>query len=422
MSKNHAVTGDHVAVVGGGIIGAMSAWFLTEAGFRVTIIDRNQFGAACSRGNCGYVCPSSVLPLSQPGAIAKTLRAMLKPNSPFAIKPQLSPSFLSWFWNFYRQCNSKDMLETAASVHSLLQSSMSLYKGLITAENINCEWQEAGLLYVYDNEREFLAYESTDKLLRGRFGVGATPYDGEQLTRLEPAIKPGFGGAWHYEGDCHLRPDKLMDELRAKLEGRGVQIIESMTIDGFVREGRSAKAVSSGGQAVDADAFVVATGAMTPFLNDHLGLKVPIQPGKGYSLTMPCPSNMPRHPMIFEDSHVAITPMQSGYRIGSTMEFVGYDTSINPKRLGLLTAAAEKYLHDPYSDPIEDEWFGWRPMVWDGKPIIGPSPAMDNVWLACGHSMLGLSMATGSGLLLTEMMSGTTPHLDPEPFSAFRFA
>ena len=150
-------------------------------------------------------------------------------------------------------------------------------------------------------------------------------------------------------------------------------------------------------------------------------MKVPIEPGKGYSLTMPKPDRMPRIPIIFEDSHVAITPMKSKYRIGSTMEFVGYDTSIKPERLQNLRTAAEKYLHDPHCDPIEEQWYGWRPMTWDGKPIIDRSPAMGNVWIAAGHNMLGLSMATGTGRLVKELMLQEKPHIDPSHFSAARF-
>ncbi|NNE34139.1 MAG: FAD-dependent oxidoreductase [Rhodothermales bacterium] len=400
----------------------MSAWYLSGLGFRVTIVDRQAFGAGCSHGNCGYICPSSVLPLAQPGAVPKTLAAMLRRDSPFAIRPTLRRGFISWFWNFARSCNRSDMLRSAGTRHLLLQSSMALYKDLVSSENIDCEWQERGLLYVYDNKRTFEAYAETDRLLSDRFGVSATPYDGDQLVEFEPSIKPGAGGGWHYELDCHIRPDKLMSALRTRMEDNGVEFVESVSVDGFVREGKKARALTSNGRSIEADQFLVATGATTPFLNEHLGLRIPIEPGKGYSLTMPSPKSAPKHPIIFDDSHVAITPMQSGYRIGSTMEFVGYDSSINRKRLALLKSAAAKYLHDPYCEPIEEEWFGWRPMTWDGKPLIGVSPIMENVWIAAGHSMLGLSMATGTGKLVSEMIAGEEPHLDPAPFSPERFS
>jgi D-amino-acid dehydrogenase len=413
--------GDRVVVIGGGVIGAMCAWNLSAAGCQVTIVDRGRFGAACSHGNCGYVSPSHIFPLCQPGAISKTLRAMVKPNSPFAVKPRFSKSFASWFWNFARRCNHRDMMSAGQGRHALLQSSKQLYQQLIQDEKIDCEWQEVGLLFVFDETREFEAYGKTDTLIRENFGVAATPYDGQKLVELEPAIKPGFGGAWHYKGDCHLRPDKLLSQLREKMEQRGVEVVEHFPVQHFVLENGDARTVVGGDQSIDADCFVVATGAMTPFLNQHLGFKIPIEPGKGYSLTMPKPARMPKIPIIFEDSHVAITPMTSKYRIGSTMEFVGYDTSINPKRLQLLKTAAEKYLHDPHCEPIEETWFGWRPMTWDGKPVIDRSPAMKNVWIAAGHNMLGLSMATGTGRLIKELMLGEEPHIDPSHFVASRF-
>jgi D-amino-acid dehydrogenase len=411
---------DHVAVIGGGVIGAMCAWNLVQAGCRVTIVDRDKFGAACSHGNCGYVSPSHVLPLTQPGAIGKTMKAMMSRNSPFSVKPRFSSSFARWFWNFSRRCNRRDMLEAAVGRHALLQSSQRLYKQLIADENIDCEWQEVGLLFVFDTEEEFSRYKLTDDLLRNEFGVGATPYPSAELTTLEPALKSGFGGAWHYEDDCHLRPDKLLSAMRARLGANGVQFVEDWTVDEFIRENGRARAIVGQGKHIEADQYVVATGALTPFLNKHLGCRIPIEPGKGYSLTMPTPARMPKIPMIFETSHVAITPMKSKYRIGSTMEFVGYDTSISAKRINLLKTAAAKYLHEPFCEPIEEEWFGWRPMTWDGKPIIDRSPAMNNVWIAAGHNMLGLSMSTGTGRLVRELILGEEPHIDPAHFALAR--
>jgi len=413
--------GERVVVVGAGVIGVMCAWNLSNAGLKVTLVDGDKYGAACSQGNCGYVCPSHVLPLPQPGAVSKAIGGLLKRKSAFSVKPRFEASFLSWFWNFSKRCNQKDMLAAAAGRHALLQSSKQLYQSLIETEDIQCEWQEVGLLFVFDDEKSFSHFEEMDTLVRQEFGVGATPYDSEGLAKLEPALKHGFGGGWHYEGDCHMRPDKLLSQMRSKLEQRGVEILEDTPISSFHQEHGSAVAVRTGDQAIEADHFVVATGATTPFLNQHLGMKIPIEPGKGYSVTMPTPTKMPRLPIIFEDTHVAVTPMKTGYRIGSTMEFAGYDTSIAPARIELLKTAAAKYLHEPYCDPVEQQWFGWRPMTWDGKPIIDRSPAMKNVWIAAGHNMLGLSMATGTGQLLKELMLEETPHIDPEHFSAARF-
>ena len=421
MTQPVARSGDHVAVLGGGVIGGMCAWYLSQAGFQVTIVDRERFGAACSHGNCGYICPSHVLPLCQPGAIKKTLREALSRSSPFKIRPRLSRDWLSWFWNFARSCNERDVLASATAIQAMLVSSLELYRALIAEEGIECEWQERGLLMVHDDRRGFEAFAAKDAFLREEFGVGATPYEGAALQELEPALTSRCVGAWHYEDDCHVRPDKLLAGLRARLEARGVAFLESTEVDGFQKSTRAATALRAGAQRIEADHFVVATGARAPLLGRDLGFRVPIQPAKGYSITMSRPARMPRHPVIFEDTHVAITPMESGYRIGSTMEFVGYDTSIHPRRLGLLRLAAEEHLRDPFGEELQEEWYGWRPMTWDGKPIIGRSPALENVWIAAGHGMLGLSMAAGTGKLIADLVAGAEPLIDPNPYAVARF-
>jgi D-amino-acid dehydrogenase len=351
---------------------------------------------------------------------------MLKRNSPFAVKPRASLAAMKWFWDFYRNCNGVKMLESATANHALLQSSLALYEQLIENESIDCDWQKRGLLFVFEHEKEFTEYAKTHQLIEKHYGVSATPYATDELVKLEPAIKPVVAGAWHYENDCHLRPDKLMAAMKTKLQQRGVTIIEQTSVTKIVKENGHARAVTiknSNGETsrIDADQIIVATGAWTPFLNSHLGCKIPIQPGKGYSLTMRAPAAMPKIPIIFEDTHVAITPMAEKYRIGSTMEFVGYDTSIHPRRLKLLIESAKRYLHDPVAEPIEEEWFGWRPMTPDSKPIIDRSPAFANVWICAGHSMLGLSMATGSGKLMREMILSESPHIDVAPFAVSRF-
>ncbi len=170
-----------------------------------------------------------------------------------------------------------------------------------------------------------------------------------------------------------------------------------------------------------ADIFIVATGAWTPLLNDQLGCRIPIQPGKGYSLTMPRPVICPEIPLIFPETRVAVTPFQSGYRLGSTMEFAGYDDSIRPERLQLLKDGAEPYLREPYCEPVEEKWFGWRPMTYDSLPIIDRSPRYENVIIAAGHNMLGLSMAPATGKLVAEMVNVSSPHIDPAPYRVSRF-
>jgi D-amino-acid dehydrogenase len=457
-------------VIGGGVIGVACAYSLRQRGWDVTLVDRGRIGGGCSHGNCGFVSPSHVLPLAAPGAVRYALASMLKKHSPFHIKPRLDLHLWKWLFRFARRCNTSDMLAAGHACHALLESSRNLYQDLIAREALNCEWQTEGLLFVYDTRGGFDAYARTDDILAEHYNLPAKRYEGEALTDLEPALRPGLAGAFFYEDDAHLRPDRLMAEWRRVLDERGVEIIENCEFQGFVdsavhsvgnglravplgsvgnglravplgettsqrrmpaperhsgrslRTGalRASSAITSHGE-LPADAFVIATGSWTPLLADHVGYRLPIQPGKGYSMTMPRPAICPRIPMLLMEHRVGVTPMKTGYRLGSTMEFAGYDTSLPPERLELLRRGAAACLRDPYCEPVEEAWYGWRPMTFDSVPVIDRSPKYDNLYLAAGHNMLGLSMAPATGKLVAELMAGETPHVDPTPYSVSRF-
>jgi D-amino-acid dehydrogenase len=410
-----------VVVIGGGVIGTACAYFLWRAGWQVTLIERGSVGCGSSHGNCGLVCPSHVLPLAEPGMVAQGLKSLFQRRSPFAIKPRFDPALWSWLLHFAARCNERDMIQAGRGIQPLLDSSLTLYRDLIDRERLDCEFEAHGLLFVYRSKQAMDAYMATDRLMSEAFHCPAKRYDGAALLELEPALRPGLAGGWYYHDDAQLRPDKLMRSWRQLLEAGGVTIRENC---GFTRfKARNGRALAA--QTVDGEfggtAFVVAAGAWTPLLKAEVGCRLPIQPGKGYSLTMPRPAICPRIPIIFPETRVAVTPFQSGYRLGSTMEFAGYDDSILPERLELLKDGAVDYLHKPYCEPILEKWFGWRPMTYDSLPIIDRSPRFDNVLVAAGHNMLGLSMAPATGKLVAEMLHGTTPHLDPAPYRASRF-
>lgn len=413
----------HVVVIGGGVIGAACAHYLQQSGRRVTIVDKGRFAGACSHGNCGFVCPSHVLPLAEPGAFREAFRSLFSRDAPLRVKPRIDSRLWSWFWHFARRCNRRDMIESGHAIHALLLSSMRLYEELVTTGGIECEWEKRGMLFAYQSPEAVERFAETNDLLARVFDEPAQRLSGAELTTVEPALKTGLAGGWYYEHDAHLRPDKLMQNWRRTLESRGVTVREQCEVTGFAQAvaARQVTSATTTSDPIKADAFVVATGSWTPFLEKHLGCRIPIQPGKGYSLTMARPESSPSHPIIFPEHRVAVTPMQSAYRLGSIMEFAGYDESIDPSRLKLLTEAAEVYLRDPVGEPVLEQWFGWRPMTWDSRPIIDRSPAFENVFIAAGHNMLGLSMATGTGKLIAELVAGREPHLDVAPYSATRF-
>ncbi len=421
MSTSERSVPGSAIVVGSGVIGTACAYYLMRSGWKVSLIDRGALAGGSSHANCGFVCPSHILPLAEPGMVGQAFLSLLRRNSPFAIKPRFDPSLWSWLLRFARRCNERDMIDAGHGIQPLLLSSIELYRELVVGESLDCEFQERGMLFAYRSKDQMEAYAATDRLMRDVFHCPARRLDPDELVALEPALKPGLAGGWYYQDDAHLRPDKLMRAWHGVLVAGGASASPDCPFRGFNnRNGSATSAVTDRGE-LAADVFVIATGAWTPMLNDQLGCKVPIQPGKGYSLTMPRPSISPNIPIIFPETRVAVTPFQWGYRLGSTMEFAGYDESICPERLQLLKDGAEPYLREPYCEPVEEKWYGWRPMTPDSTPIIDRSPAYDNVWIAAGHNMLGLSMAPATGKLVAEIVNGTSPHIDPKPYRVGRF-
>jgi D-amino-acid dehydrogenase len=411
---------DRVVVVGGGVIGAACAYYIRKSGRAVTLVEQGEFGRGCSHANCGFICPSHVLPAAAPGALWTTVKALFARQSALSVRWRFDPALWRWFWQFGRKCNRGDMLRAGHAIKALLDASRSLYDELLAGILTDVEWEPLGLLFVLRSQRGMEHFAQTDELLRREFGVGATRYGGQALLDLEPALKPGSAGGWHYMTDGQLRPDKLMRAWRRTLEGQGVEIREHCELLDMVADGRVARGLMTSRSEIPADQVVFATGAWTPRLQCLLRQPIAIQPGKGYSLTMPRPALCPRYPMIFEEHRVAVTPFASAYRIGSTMEFTGYDTTLNPDRLKLLCEGAAIYLREPLAEPILESWYGWRPMSPDGLPFVGRLPAFDNAWVAAGHGMLGVSMAPSTGRFLAELIAGEVPHLDPTPYSVGR--
>ena len=410
----------HVIVIGGGVIGASSAYFLRQAGYRVTLIDKNTLGSQCSHGNCGLICPSDALPLASPGAVSSTLKTLFKRHNPLYIKPRVSPRLWLWLVKFALRCNQRHMLQAAEARMPLLESSLHLYQSLIEREQIECEWQKNGLLYIYKDQAAMDSYQATDEFLTKHFSLSAKRFDTCALSELEPAVAEDIAGGWYYEEDAHLRPDRLMSEWKRVLQNYDVDVLEATEVFKFKRKGIKATGVLTRDGVIEADKVVLAVGAISPQWEKEIGADLPIQPGKGYSLTYPKPQYSPRIPMIFPQHRVAMTPMQSGYRLGSTMEFSGYDTSINRRRIELLKKGAEPYLREPYGDYVEEEWYGWRPMIYHGIPIIDTSPRMDNVLVATGHNMLGLSMGPATGKLVSELVAGKPTHVSAKPYQLLR--
>jgi D-amino-acid dehydrogenase len=264
-------------------------------------------------------------------------------------------------------------------------------------------------------------FAKTDQLLTREFNVAARRVEGDELQALDPALKPGLAGAFLYEGDTMLRPDLLCAEWKLHLEAQGVEFIEHCKALSIERESNRIKSVITSNGPITCDRFVFAAGAWSSDWGAELGISIPIQPGKGYSVTMKRPEICPKYPMLFPEHRVGVTPFDEAYRLGSMMEFVGFDESIPDKRIQQLKRSAEPYLKQPWTTETFETWYGWRPMTWDSLPVIGQAPGIDNVFLATGHNMLGLSLAPATGRLLAEMVSDEKTHIDPVPYAPDRF-
>lgn len=418
---NSGADSDRVLIVGSGIVGIACAHYLHKAGHRVTVLDRGTIAGACSHANCGYICPSHVLPLTEPGAIGVAIKSLFNRNAPFRVKPRFSPALWNWMWQFARRCTHRRMLAAGTHLKAILDSSMSEYRRLVVEESLDCNWQEQGLLYVFQSEKGLQHFAETDRLLTEHFGVSAKRIDGADLPAFDPAIKPRLAGAFHYPDDVTVRPDRLNSQWSNRLRNNGVTFLEQCELRHIEKShGRITKLITSQGE-MTADRVVFATGAWSSRLSSELECRIPIQPGKGYSVTMRRPDPCPNHSMLFPEHKVGVTPFADGFRLGSMMDFVGFDSSIPERRIRQLRDSAAPYLVAPEADGPRETWFGWRPMTWDSLPIIGRVPRLANAWLATGHNMLGLSLAAATGRLIAELIGNQTSHIDPTAYSPERF-
>lgn len=413
--------GESVVVVGGGIIGIACAHYLAKAGLAVTVIDRGTIAGACSHANCGFICPSHVPPLTEPGAIGMALRSLFNPRSPFRVKPRFSPQLWHWMWQFARRCNHRQVLTAGRHLQTILDASMDEYRRLIPEYSLQCEWKEDGLLYVFRSERALDQFAETDRMLTENFGVSARRLEGSALPELDAGLRPGLAGAWHYPADTSVRPDLLNRQWAARLQGEGVRFVESCALQTIHSSAGQVTSLSTSQGEMEADHVVFAMGAWSTQWSAQLQCRVPIQPGKGYSVTIARPEHSPRYPMLFPECRIGVSPFKNGLRLGSMMEFAGYDTSIPPQRIQQLRDSARDYLVASVDGPAEETWFGWRPMTWDSLPIIGRVPALKNAYLATGHNMLGLSLAPATGRLIAELVTDRKPHIDAAPYSPARF-
>ena len=410
-----------VLILGGGVIGLACAYYLLEAGRGVTVLEQGTAGCGSSHGNCGTLTPSHATPLAMPGVIGPALRTLFDPDAPLRIAPRFDPRLWKWLFGFARRCNWNDFRAATRAKAPLLLESRRLIEALIAKESLDCEFESSGTLYVFRNEAEFERSRWLPQAL-GEIGLPIETLEGAAVDAMEPALKPGAAGGYFNPGDAHLRPNRYVEGLAALVRKKGGTIEEGARIESVAREGTRIVRVATGRGDFSGREVVLALGAWSPTLARQVGLDLPIQPGKGYSITYERPKLAPRIPLVLKERSVCVTAWSSGYRLGSTMEFAGYDTSLNRTRLEALRRGAAEYLHEPEGPAVVEEWYGWRPMTPDDLPMLGRAPGIENLVLATGHGMLGVSMSAITGLLVSEVVTGRPPSLDLAPYLVSRFA
>lgn len=416
----NATRGD-VLVLGGGVIGLASALFLLKRGATVRVLEQGTPGCGASHGNCGTITPSHAAPLAMPGTLGVALRSMLHGDAPLYLNPRFDGPRLRWLLGFARHCNWADFHRAAAARSAILQRSRRLLGELVRNEPLDCEFAEEGELYVYRDAKTMAADERHHVAVLEGLGVEVQRLRGDAVEASEPALKPGVVGGLFHPGDARLRPDRYVDELARRVRELGGVIENGARIEGFVAEGGRIAQVRTSRGAFAGERVLLALGAWSPLLAKELGLHLPMQPGKGYSITYSRPARAPRHALVLREAQVCVTTWVSGYRLGSTMEFSGYAEGLNRARLDALRRGAAAGLHEPEGPELLEEWWGWRPMSVDEVPIIGPSTRWTNLHLATAHGMLGVSMSAATGELVAAQLAGATPALDPLPYAPARF-
>lgn len=393
-----------VTILGGGIIGLCCAFYLTQQGVKVTVIDQKNIGESCAFGNAGYITPSHFIPLSSPGMIKKGLQWMFNPESPFYIKPRWDKNLFSWLWQFSQNCNQRHVDKVKKLLFESGMQSLHLYQELSQTLANEFEFKERGL-YIVCNSQSHSKTEKTNLHQASDLGLNARWLDREELEYCEPGIKFIANGAAYYSDDAHVNPAKLLTQLHQHLKKQGVTFVENVEIEEFGVSGKNVTVLRSQGRTYPVDQLVLASGAWSTQLAQLLDFNIPIQAGKGYSVTIKNPWKT-ETPFILAEARVAVTPFEKAIRFGGTMEFSGIDLTIKQRRINGILNSVKRYIPDFERDSVDTSkaWAGLRPCSPDGLPFIGRVKKYSNLIVASGHAMLGLSLAPVTGKMVADVV------------------
>lgn len=420
---------NHITILGGGIIGLFSAYFLRQEGFDVTILDQGDGQEGCSHGNAGMVVPSHFIPLAAPGMIEKGLKWMFDRESPFYVKPRLSLDLIRWGWAFYQAANTKHVDRAVPALRDLGLFSRQLYHDLAETLPFSFSYEEKGLLMICQKESTWDEEVEVAHRAQG-LGMEARILSAQELQALEPKVDIRSVGGVLYPGDAHLSPSQLVAGLQAWLTESGVVFqYQTRVVDWEKTGGRISQLwVEQAGnrKAVPVDRILLAGGAWSGKIAKQLGGYLPMQSGKGYSFTQPQPGEQTiQIPSILLEARVAVTPFGAeSIRFGGTMEVGEVNGRIDAHRVQGIWKAIETY-YPAYRIPkpaLDQVWYGLRPCAPDGMPYMGAFPGLSNLWVASGHAMMGLSLAPATGKIMADVLSGRSPHVSLDMYYPGRFA
>ncbi len=413
----------NIVVCGAGIIGLSCAYALSRRGHAVTVIDRApEDRDGCSFGNAGMIVPSHFIPLAAPGMTKLALKWMFDSKSPFYIRPRLSADLITWGLRFMRASTAQHVARSAPLIRDLSLASRALYEQLADETKNDIGLVRRGLLMLCKTQHAL--DEEAHVATRAReLGVPAEVVSAARAAELDPDVRMAVAGAIYFPLDCHLSPQRLMATLLRLTRAAGVKFHWSTEITGWRSTRGRIDAVHTTGGEFTADEFILAGGAWSPATVRALGLTLPMQAGKGYSVTLTRPRQLPQLCSIFTEARVAVTPMGDTLRIGGTMELSGMDESVRAERVAGITEAVPRYFPDFTAADFRElpVWRGLRPCAPDGMPYIGRFARYANLTAATGHAMMGLSLAPITGQLVAQLLSGEKPAIDLSALSPDRF-
>lgn len=411
-----------IGIIGGGIIGLSSAYYLKKSGHEVTIIDQSDLTDGCSLGNAGMIVPSHFIPLAAPGMVAKGIKWMFNSSSPFYVKPRLSLDLIKWGLLFLKKANTKHVTQSAPALKELNLLSKFFYQQMANELPFDFGYHERGLLMLYQT-KEAEHEEAETAAMANDLGIVAKILSPGEVQQLEPDVKVNCRGGIYFPGDAHLTPQQLFVGIKEYLKTHGIKYITRQPVTDFVATREHLNSVVCGQEHFSFDQVVLATGSWSGTVAQKLNLALPMQAGKGYSFTLPDVQKNVHIPSIFLEARVAVTPMGRSLRFGGTMEITGINHLVNMRRVkGIVDSIPNYYPEMNVEMPqAEKVWHGLRPCSPDGLPYIGRSKKIKNLVVATGHSMMGLSLAPATGKLVSEICNEEKTSMGLNLFDPERF-